>query len=333
MRVTVIGAGVAGLVCALELAERGAEVAVLERAPSLGAGACSWSAGGMLAPWCEGESAELAVVELGKEALAWWPRHFDKTAQRGTLVVASGRDASELTRFARRTERHQLLDEASLGALEPDLAGRFRQGLFFAEEAHLDPRLALAALARALAARGVSIRFGAKADVDAIDADAIVDCRGYAAREALPDLRGVRGEMAILRTRDLSLSRPVRLLHPRIPLYIVPRSNGLFMVGATMIESDNRGPATARSIVDLINGAYALHPAFGEAAIVEIGADVRPAFPDNLARVVRRGRVTYLNGLYRHGFLLAPAMARQAAQAILSDSQVHISEVRDDDRR
>ena len=55
MRVTVIGAGIAGLSCALELAERGASVELLERAPRLDAAGCSWFAGGMLAPWCECE--------------------------------------------------------------------------------------------------------------------------------------------------------------------------------------------------------------------------------------------------------------------------------------
>ena len=79
LRVTVIGAGVAGLVCALELAERGADVEVIERGAHLGERACSWSAGGMLAPWCERESAEPAVADLGQAALDWWPRHYPGT--------------------------------------------------------------------------------------------------------------------------------------------------------------------------------------------------------------------------------------------------------------
>ena len=73
-----------------------------------------------------------------------------------------------------------------------------------------------------------------------------------------------------------------------------------------------------RSAVELLNAAYALHPAFGEAEIVELGADLRPAFPDNLPDVRRSGRVLHVNGLFRHGFLLAPAMARRAAEAVLS---------------
>jgi glycine oxidase len=134
----------------------------------------------------------------------------------------------------------------------------------------------------------------------------------------LPDLRGVRGEVVVVRSPDVSLQRPVRLLHPRIPLYIVPRGNGLFMIGATMIESERRGPVSVRSAVELLNAAYALHPAFGEAEIVELGSDLRPAFPDNLPDVRRSGHVLHANGLFRHGFLLAPALARRTAEAVLS---------------
>ncbi len=316
MRVTIVGAGVAGLVAAVELAERGVAVEILERGLAIGERACSWAAGGMLAPWCERESAEEDVAVRGEAALVWWPKHISGVERNGTLVVAARRDAAELARFALRTERFERIDGAEIAALEPDLEGRFDAGLFFRGEAHLDPRLALQALAARLSELGVAIRFGVTADPQEIDADAVLDCRGFVARRDLTDLRGVRGEMLLLRTSEVSLSRPVRLLHPRIPLYVVPRADGLFMVGATMIESAARGGVTARSAVDLLNGAYALHPAFGEAEIVEARADVRPAFPDNLPRVVRDGRVLRLNGLYRHGFLLSPALAGEAAAAV-----------------
>ena len=138
-----------------------------------------------------------------------------------------------------------------------------------------------------------------------------------ASRRAIGGLRGVRGEMLLLRTPEVALSRPVRLLHPRIPVYVVPRADHFFMVGATMIESDAAGPVTARSMMELLNAAYALHPAFGEAEIVETGVGLRPAYPDNLPRVKRKGSEISINGLYRHGFLLAPAMARNAAELIL----------------
>jgi len=277
----------------------------------------------MLAPWCEGESAPTEVVELGAMACEWWARRVPGVARNGTLVVAAPRDSGEIERFAVRTHRHERVDEARIGALEPDLAGRFRKGLFFADEGHLNPRAALEALARRLGERGVAIDFGVDGSAPLLSAQAVLDCRGFAARDELQELRGVRGEMVVLRTKEISFSRPIRFLHPRIPLYIVPRGDGLFMVGATMIESAARGPVTARSAIELLSAAYALHPAFGEAEIVETRADVRPAFPDNLPRVFRRGAKVYFNGLYRHGFLLSPAFAQRAAETILMNVGVY----------
>jgi glycine oxidase len=306
-KITVVGAGVAGLVAALELSERGLAVEVIERERSVGAG-CSRMAGGMLAPWCERAATDEAVARLGVPSIDWWFRHFSGTVGNGSLVVAPSRDSGELTRFAARTESHEWRDEAGIANLEPDLAGRFRRALFFPREAHLDPRRALPALAEALARRGVAIRLGIERA-----SGFVVDCRGLAARDVLTDLRGVRGEMVMIRSREVSLSRPVRLLHPRIPLYIVPRGGGVFMVGATALENETRGGVSVRSAVELLNAAYTLHPAFGEAEILELGADLRPAFPDNLPAIRREPGRLLLNGLFRHGFLLAPALARQAA--------------------
>ncbi|WP_227306229.1 glycine oxidase ThiO [Acidisoma cellulosilyticum] len=318
MQVTVIGAGIAGLTTAWALAEAGAEVRVMERSAALGALACSRYAGGMLAPWCEAESADALVVALGQEALRYWPKVHAATVQRGSLVLAPGRDAPDLARFARRTERFQTLDADGIAALEPDLAGRFRSGLFFPDEAHLDPRAVLPALADALTARGVYFDFGRETDADDPSLGIVADCRGLAAQDRLADLRGVKGEMLILRCPALTLSRPIRLLHPRFPLYIVPRGDGVFMLGATMLESGERNRVTARSVVELLNAAYALHPAFAEAEILEMGADARPAFPDNLPRLRPFGKQSLrVNGLYRHGFLLSPALARRAADYLL----------------
>ncbi len=315
MKVLVKGAGVAGLTAAFELAIRGAEVTVAEARLGIG-GNASWFAGGMLAPWCERESAEQPVLDLGRDAADWWDAALpDQVTRAGTLVVAAPRDAGELDRFASRTSGHRRVDEDEIAILEPDLAGRFRRGLLFPGEAHLDPRQTMAALHDRLAAMGVEFHFGADSrHVSGFYRQ--IDCTGMAAAD--DRLRGVRGEMLILRTPDISLSRPVRLLHPRFPLYVVPRTDHRFMIGATMIESRSAGPVTARSMMELLGAAYALHPAFGEAEIVETGAGVRPAFPDNLPRVETNGEIIAINGLYRHGFLLAPAMARQAADLVFS---------------
>jgi glycine oxidase len=311
MRMTVVGAGVVGLTTAVTLAERGAQVTLVEKSRELG-GNASWLAGGMLAPFCEGESAPQSVVELGQGAIDWWDARVPGVARKGTLVVAPPRDLSEIDRFEARTSAHVPVDEERIGELEPDLEGRFRSGLFFADEGHLDPRSALSALTERLRAKGGEIRFGVDGETLG-DTDVVMDCRGWAARKALPELRGVRGEMMRIRSREVTLARAVRFLHPRIPLYIVPRANNEFMIGATMIESAEKGAVSVRSAIELLSAAYALHPAFGEAEILEMSADVRPAFPDNEPRVEERGGRIFVNGFFRHGFLLAPAFAARAA--------------------
>lgn len=324
MTVLVKGAGVAGLATALELARRGLAVEVVERRADIGLGASHW-AGGMIAPYCEREAAEEIVLTSGLLAADWWDDAVPGLVQRqGTLVLANPRDLADLKRFASRTRGHRWLGEDEIAELEPDLAGRFGTGLFFSEEAHLDPRKALQRLYQAARQLGVSFRFGEEAR-DTAGYASVVDCRGPQAIGEIDGLRGVRGEMLYLETGDVTLSRPVRLLHPRHPLYIVPRGKGLFMLGATMIEAEDDGPITARSMMELLNTAYALHPAFAEARIVETGTGIRPAFPDNVPRLVETSEGLAVAGMHRHGFLMAPALAREAAERLTT---IHTSERR-----
>lgn len=315
--ITVLGSGVAGLTVATELISRGAPVQIVDPAGPPGEHGCSWWAGGMLAPWCEFENAEEPVLRLGQQALNWWA---DKTTltTAGTLVVAHARDMPDLKRFARRTSDFETIDADELHDLEPDLHG-FQTGLFFPQEAHLSPRQALLDLTAQLQAKNVPFLTEPPAS-----SDLTIDCRGFAARDTLTDLRGVKGEMLIIRAPDVTITRPIRLLHPRIPLYIVPRGDGVYMLGATMIEAEDRKRISARSMLELLSAAFALNPAFGEAEVLEIGVDLRPAFADNLPRVRRRGDTIYANGLYRHGFLLAPAMAAAVAELALNNIETEL---------
>ena len=312
--ITVLGAGVAGLCAATVLVERGMPVQVLDSGRA-GDGA-SWLAGGMLARFVEAESAPPEVARLGAGAVDWWAARVPGVVRRGTLVVAPARDMAELERFAARTTGHARIGADRIAALEPDLAGRFACALHYAEEAHLDPRVALQALADRLQERGAVIRYGAPPVGGRVE----VDCRGIAARDILPGLRAVRGEMLLLRCPEVTLTRPVRLLHPRFPVYLVPRGDGLYMVGATMIETDATGPITLRSATELMSAVFAIHPGFAEAAVVEMGSGLRPAWPDNQPRVTRAGGRLHLNGLYRHGFLTAPALAGQLADLLVRSS-------------
>jgi glycine oxidase len=309
--IAIRGAGVVGLWQALTLARSGHRVALYERSAEPFADACSHYAGAMLAPRCEEESAEAIVRDLGKRGIALWRETYSGTTANGTLVVALHRDRAELDRFARMTGGHRRLSAAELAAFEPALGDRFAGALYYAEEAHLAPEPALRFLLDAAKAKGVALHLGH--DAMPKGHDLVIDCRGLGAKEDLPTLRGVRGERIVVRSRDVKLTHPLRLLHPRFPLYVVPWGDGLYMIGATVIESEETGPITLRSALDLLSAAYAVDPAFAEAEIVRQGAGARPAFPDNRPRIIPRKSYIYVNGLYRHGFLLAPVLAELVA--------------------
>jgi glycine oxidase len=305
--VSVIGAGIAGAWQALLFAQAGHDVTLHERSDETMTQSTSHWAGGMLAPWCEAETSEPVIVRLGIRSLDLWRENFPQTPFNGSLVVTHPRDRADFERFAKMTSGHRRLDARGLAELEPSLEGRFRDGLFYPDEGHVEPRRILPELHAGIIAAGGTIKFNSDASADQCEGIAI-DCRGLAARDTQADLRGVKGEMILIETDEVELARPVRLIHPRWPLYVIPRGGNRFMLGASSIETENNG-VSVRSALELLSAAYAVHPAFAEARIVEFGSGLRPAFPDNLPRIAVNQQKIAVNGLYRHGFLLAPALA------------------------
>jgi glycine oxidase len=305
--VSVIGAGIAGAWQALLFAKAGHAVTLFERSDASMRQATSHWAGGMLAPYCEREASEPVITRLGIRSLDLWRGEFPDTPFNGSLVVSHPRDRADYERFAKLTSNHRRLDADAVLRLEPSLDGRFRDALFFPDEGHVEPRVVLPELHARIAAAGGTVKFESDKRPDQTDG-VVIDCRGRFARDTQPGLRGVKGEMVIVETGEIVLSRPVRLIHPRWPLYIIPRADNQFMIGATSIEREDDG-VSVRSALELLSAAYAVHPAFGEARIVEIGSGLRPAFPDNLPRIAIDNQRIAVNGLYRHGFLLAPTLA------------------------
>jgi glycine oxidase len=304
--VTIIGAGISGAWHALLFAEAGHAVTVHERSDAAMTESTSHWAGGMLAPWCEAEASEPVIGRLGIRSLDLWRTHFPATPFNGSLVVAHARDRADFERFAKLTTNHRRLDARALRELEPALQG-FRDALFYPDEGHVEPRRVLPELHARIAQAGGRIEFNSDVNADDL-AGLVIDCRGLAARDTECELRGVKGEMIVVETDEVELARPVRLIHPRFPLYVIPRGDGRFMLGATSIESEDSG-VSVRSALELLGAAYVVHPAFAEARIVEFGSGLRPAYPDNLPRISIEQERIAVNGLYRHGFLLAPALA------------------------
>src|SRR6266404_8957744 len=218
--VSVIGAGIAGAWQALLFAQAGHDVTLHERSDQTMTLSTSHFAGGMLAPWCEREMSEPVISRLGLRALDLWRRELPDTPFNGSLVVAHSRDRNDFERFARLTTGHQRLDADAVSELEPSLEGRFRDGLFYADEGHVEPRRVLPELHARFAAAGGTIKFNSDPtnhDLDGV----VIDCRGLSARDTQASLRGVKGEIILIETDEVELSRPVRLIHPRWPLYVI----------------------------------------------------------------------------------------------------------------
>ena len=110
--------------------------------------------------------------------------------------------------------------------------------------------------------------------------------------------------------------RPVRLMHPRYKLYIAPKPNNEYIIGATQIESDSEQPVTVRSSLELLSALYSVHSGFAEAEILSQVARCRPAFDDNLPQLRCYGKRMVVNGLYRHGYLLSPVVVSQAVEIL-----------------
>lgn len=327
----VLGAGLMGRLLAWQLARAGHRVTVYEAGGADAQHSPARIAAAMLAPLAESAITEPSVVEMGRYALTRWPQLLAQLSQpvyfqqEGTLILWHRQDAAEARRFAGLLQatgervpalpKPQALDGAGVQQLEPALEHRFAQGLYLPGEGQLDNRQLLAALLHALQDLKVALCWNTpRAPQDFQPGrpgqpDWLFDCRGLGAQAEWPQLRGIRGEVARLHAPDVSLRRPTRLIHPRYPIYIAPKQDHLFVIGATEIESNDLSPPSVRSTLELLSAAYAVHPGFAEARILEIATQCRPTLPDNLPAIRRLGpRALQINGLYRHGFMISPAV-------------------------
>lgn len=311
--IAVLGGGITGLCTAYEALRAGHSVSIYDP-KGFPADNASAIAGGMLAPYSEIEHMNERWVEAGLSGIEFW-RSFDGECgfqQNGSLLIAHEEDRYILERF----RGHLPVCKQGLSAareVESALPDKFEAGIYLEEEAHLQPRPAMQALVEAIKELGGEF-YQEAVEPETVSADKIIDCRGMAAGDE--DLRGVKGEIVLVRNPEFTLSRPVRLMHPRYPLYIVPRDQGVFMIGATQIESEGQG-VSLRSAMELMSALYSLHPSFGEAEVLEILSGVRPTYSDNLPKIKACGNVLSINGLFRHGYLLGPVMAQVAVDMTL----------------
>ncbi len=326
--VAVIGAGILGLNAAYMAAKRGLKVCVFEKQDFPPANASS-IAGGMLAPFSEIDTLPMKFVQAGLKGIEFWRDNLgedfsDCLQDTGSLFIAHPEDKHMLERFAQHlpaiSDNWKWVNAKEIAELEPCINNKFGRGLYIPQEANIHPLQALEALAHKLKQLGGDIIKQETTPKELNkDYDWVIDCRGY-----VPDidsnLRGIKGEIILLENKEFELKRPVRLMHPRYPLYIIPRTNNIFAVGASVIENSNTddGLVFLRSAMELMSAAYSLHPSFGEAKVLDMSSAIRPAYLDNLPRIKIDGQDKYIrcNGLFRHGYLLSPVMGNCVAHYV-----------------
>jgi glycine oxidase len=339
LRIGIAGAGVLGRLLALRLSAAGHAVQVFDPAsgpgPRVDSGsqAAGWTAAGMLSPVAELERAGDEVFALGVRSCALWPQIAQGLAEpvtlrmQGSLLLAHRSDAGAAQRVvgllqakADAPYQPQPLTMDALRALEPGIQGPALAWLL-PSEGQIHPVQAMQALAAQATAQGVQWHWGSR--VTAVEGgtihlanvphrfDHVFDVRGVGAKPALP-VRGVRGEVFWLHAPGVPLHRPLRLLHPRHSIYMVPRPGDVVVVGASEIESEDRSPVSLRSTLELLSAAHSVMPALAEARLVHSETNLRPALPDNLPAIRHTAGRTEINGLFRHGWLIAPALVEQA---------------------
>lgn len=312
--IAILGAGITGLMNAYMLSCAGHKVRLYDP-KGFPAENASWIAGGMLAPYSEIEHMDTRWVDMGLEGIEIWRDIAEDIdigfIARGSLLLAHAEDRYILERFKSHLPEFSS-EEATPSDVEPSLGDRFTAGTLLRDEAHINPQIAMRAIIEALKDKIETYKVAL--EPEDIEADFILDCRGMAAND--PGLRGVKGEIVLVENKEFTLTRPVRLMHPRYPLYIVPRPNHVFMIGATIIESDDSGHASLRSTMELMSALYSLSPSFGEAKLLDVLSGVRPSYADNLPRVKVNDNVISINGTFRHGYLLAPIMAEAVKEFI-----------------
>lgn len=351
MNLGIAGAGLLGRLLTYTLTQQGHHVSVFDPASSPTArGAAGWTAAGMLSPTSELESADMNVFELGVRSLERWTQIVPQLklpmslSHAGSLLLAHRHDVGAAQRIiqllARKAPADYQPEAISLQQLahyEPDVQGPSHAWLL-PREGHLNTVQGM----QALYASATGADWHWDEPVTEIAAHTLVtrqrrytfdwvfDVRGLGQKRATggehanevscQNVRGVRGEIFWLHAPGVTLNRPVRLLHPRHRVYLVPRVDDIIVVGATEIESEDRSPVSLRSTVELLAAAHSVIPALAEARVVHNETNLRPALIDNLPRIEHEEGLTRINGLFRHGWMISPALVDDALAHVFSST-------------
>ncbi|HLJ85329.1 MAG TPA: glycine oxidase ThiO [Candidatus Angelobacter sp.] len=334
--VVTVGGGIIGLSLAIEIRERGGAVLVLDGGePGREASA---AAAGMLAP-ADPETPS-SLREFARWSAQLYPEFVRKIEDRSGITVDFRKQGSIVFHHsADELPEHRRISLGELQQLEPSIQPPAGDGVFLLEgENSVDPDKLMRAMIET--ARNLGVDILAKAKVDSLvpmgssvevstaigkfAASSVVNCRGAWAGASV---RPRKGQMLYLQPEEELLSHVVRAR-----VYLVPRSSGKILVGATVEDVGFDKTVETRVIEDLHRQASDLIPALAAAPVVQSWAGLRPGTPDDLPVLgnanepretessgrgeMGQSRIYLAEGHFRNGILLAPATARVIASLI-----------------
>ncbi len=339
MKIGIAGAGIMGRLLSFTLAQAGHEISLFDQTDASSEKTCSMTAAGLLAPLTELDKADVLIYALGRDALqTHWPVLLSQLnsavffQKKGTLVVAHRHDYAELQHFIRQVQQkipvasrhYQLLSQAEIAQLEPEMT-KFQDGYYFPDEAHVHSQQLLMALEKNLREKKINWHMNTcveyvaphviktKQPPEMFSFDYVIDCRGTGAKKLFQHLQGVRGELIYLHAPDVHITRPIRLMHPRHHIYLLPRADDVYVVGASEIYSEDMQAISVRTTLELLTAAHYVHPGFAEATMIKTMTHCRPTLPHHLPVIKYIDGLLAVNGLYRHGFLIAPTLAAEVS--------------------
>ncbi|VVC77015.1 D-amino acid dehydrogenase [Aquicella siphonis] len=300
--------------------------------------------------------------------LSHWPDilkeigHHIYFRSQGSLALSHPRDVPELRRFVshidarlhdhlRKHTRQSCPDSSGemknklpvklshdeILRIEPQLT-QFDEVYYIPDEGQIDSQAVMGALREYLLKNHVFWRSETRvtavadgkirAEDDEYAFDLVFDCRGLGARSRFEKMCAVRGESIWLHAPEVDIRYPVKFHHPRYNLYLAPRPDHVYIIGASEIHADDMSNISVRTTLELLTAVYSLHPGFAEARLVKTVAHCRPALHDFMPEIRHVNGCVAINGLYRHGFLIAPALAAEIMRWIsLGQSACYYPEI------
>ena len=340
MKISVIGAGLMGRVIAMRLSQTGFnDITLFDKDEPSQKSSPAYIAAGMLATLSESVLGGPIIYNLGKESINLWVKYLSEIGSsqllkaKGSLLIAEPRFSNEIIHYLAKINFNSNvknyflhLNRLQLKELESEV--NFDQAYHLYNEGMLDAPQVMHTLELYLKKcinwqDASNIEITTNCGMIFVNGkpqnfELVIDARGMGSRQIFPELRAVRGEIIRVYAPDVNIQRPIRLFHPRHNIYIAPYKNNHYAIGATELESEDYSPLSVRSALELLSSACIVNKSFAEARIISMDTNCRPTLNNNLPQIKQSGKVIAINGLYRHGFLLAPSLAEDIIKYILT---------------